>query len=56
LFAGEIVFLLIALLPWYMQFPLGFIWTMFHLLVIVIQAFIFMMLTIVYLGIAQESH
>jgi len=56
LFAGEIVFILIALLPWWMQFPLGFVWTIFHLLVIVIQAFIFMMLTIVYLGLAQESH
>lgn len=56
LFAGEIVFILVALLPWWMQFPLGFIWTIFHLLVIVIQAFIFMMLTIVYLGLAQEKH
>lgn len=56
LFAGEIVFILVALLPWWMQFPLGFVWTVFHLLVIVIQAFIFMMLTIVYLGLAQESH
>ncbi len=56
LFAGEIVFILIALLPWWIQFPLGFVWTIFHLLVIVIQAFIFMMLTVVYLGLAQESH
>ncbi len=56
LFAGEIVFILVALLPWWMQYPLGLLWTIFHLLVIVIQAFIFMMLTIVYLGLAQESH
>lgn len=56
LFAGEIVFILIALLPWWLQVPLGFVWTLFHLLVIVIQAFIFMMLTIVYIGLAQESH
>ncbi len=56
LFAGEIVFILIALLPWWLQAPLGFVWTLFHLLVIVIQAFIFMMLTIVYIGLAQESH
>lgn len=56
LFAGEIVFILIALLPWWAQYTLGFTWTMFHLLVITIQAFIFMMLTIVYLGLAQESH
>src|SRR3990167_3226650 len=53
LFAGEIVFILIALLPWWAQYTLGFAWTMFHLLVITIQAFIFMMLTIVYLGLAQ---
>ncbi len=56
IFAGEIVFLLIAMMPWWGQLSLGFIWTMFHLLVITIQAFIFMMLTIVYLGMAQESH
>jgi F-type H+-transporting ATPase subunit a len=56
LLAGEIVFLLIATMPWWVEFPLGFVWTMFHLLVIVIQSFIFMMLTIVYCGLAQESH
>ena len=56
MFAGEIVFFLIAVMPWWGELPLGFVWTMFHLLVIVIQAFIFMMLTIVYLGLAQESH
>lgn len=56
LFAGEIVFIVISLLPWWGQYTLGFTWTMFHLLVITIQAFIFMMLTIVYLGLAQESH
>lgn len=56
LFAGEIVFLLIAMMPWWGQLPLGFVWTVFHLLVIVVQAFIFMMLTIVYCGIAQETH
>lgn len=56
LFAGELIFVLIALLPWWMEFTLGTVWTIFHLLVILIQAFIFMMLTIVYLSMAQESH
>ncbi len=56
LFAGEIVFILIAMLPWYLQLSLGMIWTLFHVLVISIQAFIFMMLTIIYLSMAQETH
>lgn len=56
LFAGELIFILIALLPWWCEFTLGIVWTIFHLLVITIQAFIFMMLTIVYLSLAQESH
>ena len=56
LFAGELVFILIALLPWWCEYTLGVVWTIFHLLVITIQAFIFMMLTIVYLSLAQESH
>lgn len=56
LFAGELIFVLIAILPWWCSFPLGLVWTIFHLLVITIQAFIFMMLTIVYLSLAQDSH
>lgn len=56
LFAGELIFLLIALLPWWIQWTLGSIWTIFHVLIITIQAFIFMMLTIVYLKIAGEAH
>lgn len=56
LFAGELIFLLIALMPWWMQWPLGSVWTIFHILIITIQAFIFMILTIVYLNMAQESH
>ncbi|MCZ6761633.1 MAG: F0F1 ATP synthase subunit A, partial [Gammaproteobacteria bacterium] len=31
-------------------------WAVFHILIIVLQAFIFMMLTIVYLSLAQEEH
>jgi F-type H+-transporting ATPase subunit a len=35
---------------------LGTVWALFHILIIVLQAFIFMMLTLVYIGQAQESH
>jgi len=56
LYAGELIFILIALLPWWAQWPLGGVWAVFHILVITIQAFIFMMLTIVYLSMAEESH
>src|SRR3989344_2407056 len=56
LFAGELIFVLIALLPWWIQWTVGSVWTIFHLLIIAIQAYIFMMLTIVYLSLAHESH
>lgn len=56
LYAGELIFILIALLPWWIQWPFGWAWAVFHILVITLQAFIFMMLTIVYLSMAHESH
>lgn len=56
LFAGELIFILIALLPWWIQWTLGGMWAIFHILIIVIQAFVFMMLTVVYLNIAQDAH
>ncbi|MFZ1827939.1 MAG: F0F1 ATP synthase subunit A [Candidatus Competibacteraceae bacterium] len=56
LYAGELIFILIALLPWWIQFTLGWPWAVFHLLVITLQAFIFMVLTIVYLSMAHEDH
>jgi F-type H+-transporting ATPase subunit a len=56
MFAGELVFILIALLPWWAQWLPGSIWAIFHILVITIQAFIFMMLTIVYLSMAHDTH
>jgi F-type H+-transporting ATPase subunit a len=56
LFAGELIFIIIALLPWWVQFFLGVPWTIFHVLIILIQAFIFMMLTVVYLNMAHEHH
>jgi len=55
LYAGELIFLLIALLGIW-QLPLHFAWAVFHVLIIVLQAFIFMMLTIVYLSQAHEHH
>src|SRR5580704_16570675 len=70
LYAGEMIFLLIALLTlsggfgalvsiggWigiFFQIFLGIVWALFHILVITLQAFIFMMLTIVYLAQASE--
>jgi F-type H+-transporting ATPase subunit a len=56
LFAGELIFILIALLPWWIQWPFGGVWAIFHILIITIQAFIFMMLTIVYLSMAYHRH
>ncbi|NQY42831.1 MAG: F0F1 ATP synthase subunit A [Legionellales bacterium] len=56
LYAGELIFILIALLPWWAQWILGAPWAIFHILVIVLQAFIFMVLTIVYLSLACEDH
>ena len=56
LYAGELIFILIALLPWYAQWALSVPWAIFHILVIALQAFIFMMLTIVYLSMAHEHH
>ena len=53
MFAGELIFILIAMMPWWSQWPMGGIWSVFHILVISIQAFVFMMLTIIYLGMAM---
>lgn len=55
LYAGELIFILIAMLGLW-QLPLHFGWAVFHLLVITLQAFIFMMLTVVYLSMAHEHH
>ena len=65
LYAGELIFLLIATLlgaalPFFIGSFLGgvlqFVWAVFHILVVLLQAFIFMMLTIVYLSMAHEHH
>jgi F-type H+-transporting ATPase subunit a len=55
LFAGEILFILIAMLPWWGGI-LSLGWMLFHLLIITIQAFVFMMLSVVYLGMAHTVH
>ena len=55
MFAGELIFILIALLGIW-QLPLHFGWAVFHVLIVTLQAFIFMMLTIVYLSLASETH
>jgi F-type H+-transporting ATPase subunit a len=69
MYAGELIFLLIACFTlgaalnhvstYFLgvgQFAAGVIWTAFHYLIITLQAFIFMVLTIVYVGIAAERH
>ena len=55
MYAGEMVFILIALLGiWHL--PLALPWALFHILIITLQAFVFMMLTIVYMSMAAEGH
>lgn len=57
MYAGELIFILVSgLLPWWAQWLFSVPWAIFHILVIALQAFIFMVLTIVYLSMAGESH
>ena len=68
MFAGELVFMLIALLGGYAALSAtgvllfaghivaGTVWALFHILVITLQAFIFMMLTLIYTGQAHDAH
>jgi F-type H+-transporting ATPase subunit a len=68
MYAGELIFMLIALLggAWTLSLTgvslallhivAGTAWTIFHILVITLQAFVFMMLTLVYLGQAHDAH
>jgi F-type H+-transporting ATPase subunit a len=61
MYAGELLFMLIAGLfaSWYTFIPGVFInagWAIFHILIILLQAFIFMVLTVVYLAMAHEHH
>lgn len=56
MYAGELIFILIALLPWWAQWILGGPWAIFHILIVTLQAFVFMALTVVYLSLAVEKH
>jgi F-type H+-transporting ATPase subunit a len=68
MYAGELIFLLIALLggAWSVSalgiglalghVVLGTVWAIFHILIITLQAFVFMMLTLVYVGQAHDAH
>jgi F-type H+-transporting ATPase subunit a len=62
LYAGEMIFILIALMYGHnIILSLGggvlqLAWAIFHILVITLQAFIFMVLTIVYLDMAHQEH
>lgn len=68
MFAGELVFMLIALMGGAFAMTAtgiglaighiiaGTVWTLFHILVITLQAFIFMMLTLIYIGQAHDAH
>jgi F-type H+-transporting ATPase subunit a len=68
MYAGELVFMLIALMGGAAAMSLsgillpigqiiaGSIWAIFHILIITLQAFIFMMLTLVYVGQAHDAH
>ena len=56
MFAGEVIFVLIALLPFWAIWLLDVPWAIFHILIVTLQAFIFTVLTIVYLSAAHEQH
>jgi F-type H+-transporting ATPase subunit a len=62
MYAGELIFLLLWLLAaaglgWtVLSFALGLVWAVFHILIVALQAYIFMMLTIVYISMAHEHH
>ena len=62
LYAGEMIFILIALMLFFSSIPIGIlgfglhlVWALFHILIVVLQAFIFMALTIAYLAMAHET-
>lgn len=54
MYAGELIFILIAMIGIF-QLPLHFPWAVFHILVILLQAFIFFMLSVVYLAMATAK-
>jgi F-type H+-transporting ATPase subunit a len=62
MYAGEIIFLLLWMMAGagiagtLLAVPLGLVWAIFHVLIVALQAYIFMMLTVVYISMAHESH
>jgi F-type H+-transporting ATPase subunit a len=62
IYAGEIIFLLLWMLAMvgifsaFFAIALALIWALFHILIVLLQAYIFMMLTIVYIQMSHESH
>jgi F-type H+-transporting ATPase subunit a len=56
MYAGEMVFIIISLLPFYIQWVLSVPWALFHILIITLQAFIFAVLTVVYMAMAYDHH
>ena len=70
MYAGELLFFLLALLGGFAlefgpigaasaglgQIAAGLVWWLFHVLIVLLQAFIMMMLTLVYIGQAHSSH
>ncbi|UDG79475.1 ATP synthase subunit a [Candidatus Ecksteinia adelgidicola] len=57
IYASELIFILISsIIPWWFQWSLSLPWAIFHILIITLQSFIFMVLTIVYLSIASNNH
>src|SRR6267142_2009461 len=62
MYAGEIIFLLLWMMAGagiagtLLAVPLGLVWAIFHVLIVALQAYIFMMLTVVYIAMAHESH
>ena len=55
MYAGEMIFILIALLPFWIQWSLSLPWAFFHILIVLLQAFIFMTLVIVYMDMAHQK-
>ena len=55
MYAGEMIFILIALLPFWIQWSLSLPWAIFHILIVLLQAFIFMILVIVYMDMAHQK-
>jgi F-type H+-transporting ATPase subunit a len=62
MYAGEILFLLLwlwaatGLVGAFFGFVFGLLWAIFHILIVLLQAYIFMMLTVVYISMAHERH